>query len=170
MERDPERRGPTCDAPGAWLAGPVIAAVLFADWTTKVGATAIGRRWWIVDPHVNPALALGALPATGWRSLAVMAASFAVAVHASVLFRRGLLAPWAFAALMGGIVANAADRGLTGAVHDWIHLGRVVANLADVAVLTGVVAYTFAALASVGADVSGTSSGRPPDRREGVNT
>ena len=59
---------------------------------------------------------------------------------------RGSLAAWIPGLLIGGAIGNLGDRLLFGAVHDWLDLGRAVVNVADLAVLVGVVGY-FASFA-----------------------
>lgn len=54
---------------------------------------------------------------------------------------RGAVPPWVPGLLIGGAVGNLGDRLLFGAVHDWLDLGRVVVNLADVSVLLGLLAF-----------------------------
>jgi lipoprotein signal peptidase len=60
---------------------------------------------------------------------------------------RGALLAWSPGLLIGGGDGNLADRSLFGAAHDWLDLGIVVVNLADLAVLIGLLGY-FACLAN----------------------
>ena len=53
--------------------------------------------------------------------------------------RRGDLAPWIPAAVLGGALANLLDRLLSGSVQDFLATPWVVFNLADVAVIAGLI-------------------------------
>jgi lipoprotein signal peptidase len=48
---------------------------------------------------------------------------------------------WAAGLILGGGVANIGDRVLYGGVRDWIETPIIIFNLADVAVVAGVVAF-----------------------------
>ena len=52
---------------------------------------------------------------------------------------RGRLAAWIPGLLVGGATANLTDRIISGAVHDWLRVGHVDLNLADLCVLAGAV-------------------------------
>lgn len=53
----------------------------------------------------------------------------------------GGLPAWIPGLLIGGGAGNLIDRLLFGAVHDWLDLGKVVVNLADLAILAGLAGY-----------------------------
>jgi len=56
---------------------------------------------------------------------------------------RPLIHAWCTGLVVGGSVANAADRAVSGAVTDFIPVGPVVINLADVALLIGLLVATM---------------------------
>jgi lipoprotein signal peptidase len=95
----------------------------------------------------NADLALGSVSlSTGLLApLLVVSAAALLFGHAQYLFCRNRLAPWAIGCLAGGALANGIDRLATGAVHDWLALRTVSANVADAAILLGLVAYVRSA-------------------------
>lgn len=68
--------------------------------------------------------------------------------------RSGAVSAGTAGALLGGAVSNLVDRVLFGAVRDFLVLGPVVANLADLAVLAG--------LALLARDLLQARGRRPP--------
>ena len=93
----------------------------------------------------------GFLPAT-----ALVAITGAIAVVIAVIGWRGRLDPPVGAGLIvGGAVANVADRLTAGSVVDFLDIGRwPVFNLADVTLLTGLVLMAHASRSSSLADAS----------------
>ena len=121
--------------------------LVVADLATKAIATTV-PDWPLIEPRVNTELALGVLSTESPTPVLV----FVLACVAFVLLdlarrsRQSLLAAWSLVLVIAGGVANAVDRAVTGGVHDWLHLGPIVANLADVWLLAGLVGYVAAAM------------------------
>lgn len=65
--------------------------------------------------------------------------------HTVVLSRTNRLSWVALALLVAGAAANAVDRIVTGAVHDWLWLGWAIANIADAWLIVGLGMYMVAA-------------------------
>ncbi|HEV2035959.1 MAG TPA: signal peptidase II [Candidatus Dormibacteraeota bacterium] len=125
-------------------------SVLIVDAASKAAALVLASRNYgqgVILPIRNPDFSLG-----------VASAGFPIMLTLSTLgilvfggytawaAARGVLPAWIPGLLIGGGVGNLADRLLFGAVHDWLDLGKVVVNLADLAVLMGLLGY-FACLA-----------------------
>lgn len=127
----------------------LIAIIVVADLGTKWLATIIGRNddVGLIAPRLNPEFALGVLSTDKHPLVTSLLVTIALSmlVHAFTLTRRGQLARWTTASLVAGAIANLLDRAVTGAVHDWLNLGVVIANLADFALLFGLIAYLRAA-------------------------
>jgi lipoprotein signal peptidase len=89
-------------------------------------------------PMRNAALSLQLLDAGRWVGTAAMTAGLVLAGLLLVprVGRGALPVTWP-ALLLGGAAANLADRALLGAVRDFLPLGPVVLNPADLAVLAG---------------------------------
>lgn len=132
---------PSRDLTVAGVVGCVVLAVDQASKTLAGGLTGPGRTG-LVLPVRNPGLSLQVVQAGRWAEVAVMAATLAVA--AAVLGRalaRSRVPAWAAGAVLGGSAANLLDRARYGSVRDFLVVGRwAVINLADVAVIVGVVA------------------------------
>ena len=127
----------------------LVAAIVAVDLGTKWLATVVASDgdWGLVAPRVNPDFALGALSTDAHPvvlSLLVGAVALLV-THVVRLTARQVLPGWVSALLVAGIGANLVDRLATGAVHDWLHLGFVIANVADFALVIGGVAYVRSA-------------------------
>jgi lipoprotein signal peptidase len=60
---------------------------------------------------------------------------------------RGEMAAWIPGFLVGGALSNVADRVIGGSVRDFVATAPVVWNVADVAVVVGLVGYSCARLA-----------------------
>jgi Signal peptidase (SPase) II len=129
---------------------PLAECVVLADQAAKLAAErlAAGHRHGLVVPLRNPRFCLRLAVST--RPLMVLAMSAGIAlvaaysVHAS---RRRMMPGWILALVTGGAASNLLDRLLLGAVRDFLAVGRLVVNLADLAVLTGVVGYGLTRLA-----------------------
>ena len=119
-----------------------VAAVAFVDLATKVVASGLvrGPGSGALVPLRNHELSLG-LASVGFNATVALAA-VGIAIAAALLFgptRRGELAPWIPALILGGALGNLVDRIAFGSVHDFLATPWVVFNLADVAVLAGFV-------------------------------
>lgn len=118
-------------------------AVAALDLTTKLAAghMPVGRRSGPFLSLPNPDFTLGVASAPRLDMLVLMAAGVVLgAIVAVRRVRRHGAPPWAAGLLIGGAVANLADRTLHGAVQDFIVLGPVVVNVADLAILAGLLA------------------------------
>jgi lipoprotein signal peptidase len=124
----------------ALVAGAMVVAAV--DLTSKATAPLmadLAPRW--VQPMTNSDLALGVATAAAPLLVLLMAAGLVLAVVVVAgLVRRGRSSVTAGSLLLGGALGNLVDRAATGAVHDFLVVGPVVINVADVAVLAGVLA------------------------------
>jgi lipoprotein signal peptidase len=129
----------------AWRRGVALAAgVVLADQATKLAADLLadGQRYGVLVPLRNPRFSLGLATTTRPLMLLAMAAGIAlVAGYGVRAAGRGGLPGWIPALVVGGAVSNLADRLLLGAVRDFVAIGHLVVNLADLAVLAGVLGY-----------------------------
>ena len=138
----------------AWRRSVVVAAgVVVADQATKLAAELLagGQRHGPLVPLRNPSFSLGLAAAT--RPLALLAMSAGIALVTAYGVRaigRSALPGWIPALVVGGAASNLADRLLLGAVRDFLAIAHLVINLADLAVLAGVIGYCL------------TRSRRPP--------
>lgn len=119
----------------------LAAAVVLLDQASKAlaGGDPAGG---LLHPVANPEFALGVASASTPVMVALMALGLAAAMAWGLReVSRGRAPAWAVGVLLGGALANLADRALLGAVRDFLVLGGVVVvNLADVAVLAGLAA------------------------------
>jgi lipoprotein signal peptidase len=60
-----------------------------------------------------------------------------MAAFCPALLRRAGVPAWALAAALAGAASNLVDRAVLGAVRDWLIVGPIVINVADVAVIVG---------------------------------
>jgi lipoprotein signal peptidase len=119
--------------------GAVVVLVAAADQATKSLATH-GGRLPVVLPLLNPGLSLELVRAGRWPETLAMALGVVAAVALLLpRVRSGAVPALTAGLLLGGALSNLADRALFGAVRDFLVLGPVVANLADVAVVAGLV-------------------------------
>jgi lipoprotein signal peptidase len=127
--------------------------VVALDAGTKAAALYVGSHHYglgIILPLRNPDFSLGVASAAFPIMLAVSTLGILVfGGYAARAAARSSLPAWIPGLLIGGGVGNLVDRLFFGAVHDWFDLGKVVVNLADVAIFVGLFGY-FAALARLG--------------------
>jgi lipoprotein signal peptidase len=128
------------------------ALVVLVDQVTKTLAQAglLGSGW--VEPVTNPDLALGL---AGGTSSAELLLGVAILVLAGAAFRRGLrngrIGLMPVALIIGGSLGNLLDRAASGAVRDFIAGPGMVFNVADVALLVGLLLAVLPLMASGGA-------------------
>ena len=123
--------------PVAWFSAAVIAV----DQVTKAAASMAGPGSVdFIHPVRNNALSLQVADAS--RGVEVLLMTLGV-IAATLLARHWVRArqtpAWAAALVIGGAASNLADRAIIGAVRDFLAVGPVVLNLADLAVLAGLV-------------------------------
>ena len=117
------------------LFGTATVAISVVDLTSK---TVAQRLWHGTMVHINPALSLGHAPIAP--ELPVPAAVIGLSLYCtlaswSISTRR--LSYWPLAALLGGALGNLVDHAEGGGIVDFIRIGSLVFNLADVAILVG---------------------------------
>ena len=100
-------------------------------------------------PLVNDAALLGVVPA-GTSLLVGLAASLLLlyTTACTCLACRGRVPLWVPGIVAGGGAANLLDRAATGAVHDFLVIGGLVVNVADVALVVGLLGYWVGLLRS----------------------
>jgi len=110
----------------------IAAGLLALDLASKWAARGLGHLP-AVDSARNERLMLGAPGLSGTvLLLAVTAAATAATIFAFRLWRAGRVAIWVPAAMAAGTVGNFVDRLLLGGVRDWLVVGPIRFNLADV--------------------------------------
>lgn len=128
----------------------IASGVVILDATTKILAGALASRGLaraFVVPTQNADFSLGVASAPFpimlvLAGLGILGFGGCTAVQAM----RGNVPGWVPGLMIGGAVANLLDRLIFGAVHDWLYLPKVVVNLADLAVVVGLLGY-FVSLA-----------------------
>jgi signal peptidase II len=127
--------------------GAIAAGVLAADAGSKFAAVVLASQQaslGIIMPMQNPDFSFGIASAALPSMLAVSALGILVfGGYTAWSAARGRMPASIPGLLIGGAMGNLVDRLLFGAVHDWLDLGKVVVNFADLAVLAGLVAYLF---------------------------
>jgi lipoprotein signal peptidase len=119
----------------------LAASVVLADQATKLAADLLsgGQRHGPLVPVRNPRFSLGLAATTRPLMVLAMAAGIAlVAAHGVRATGRNAVPGWIPALVIGGSLSNLLDRLLLGAVRDFLAIGHLVINLADLAVLAGV--------------------------------
>ena len=123
----------------------IASGVVVVDAATKILAVALASRGLasaVVVPTQNADFSLGVASAPFPIMLAF--ASLGILGFGGYTYFRAVranLPAWVPGLLIGGAVANLLDRLLFGAVHDWLYLPKVDINLADVAVVLGLIGY-----------------------------
>jgi lipoprotein signal peptidase len=146
---------------------PLVAAcVLAVDQATKAAAPLLAPLGpHLVYPASNAELSLGTVDTARWLEVAAMTVVLAALVALAPLLRHRARVPaWALSSTLAGAASNLADRALLGAVRDWLVLGPIVVNVADLAVLLGLtrVLYTLASASPPGR--AQKAGGRPRRR------
>jgi signal peptidase II len=128
----------------------LAAGVILADQATKLAAELLagGQRHGPLVPVRNPHFSLGLAAATTRPlMLAAMAAGIAlVAAYGIRVIGHHGLPGWILSLVIGGAVSNLVDRLLLGAVRDFLAIGHIVINLADLAVVAGVLGFCLTRL------------------------
>jgi lipoprotein signal peptidase len=119
-----------------------LAVVVGVDLLTKlVAATfAAGHTSGLIVPVHNPEFSLGIAGASPAMTILIAGIGLALAAGYTIpAALAGRLAPWVPACLLGGSIANLIDRTAFGAVHDFLATPWAIINLADLAVVAGLV-------------------------------
>ncbi|MDP9334726.1 MAG: signal peptidase II [Actinomycetota bacterium] len=133
----------------------IAVGVVVADQLTKLAGTFnVGGAFL---PVHNPEYSLGVIAAPTVALVALSAITLIAAARYGIgLARAGGIPAWVPGVVIGGAASNLSDRFIFGAVRDFIPTPVVIFNVADVAVLWGVVAFawsmTRATLTAVPAD------------------
>jgi lipoprotein signal peptidase len=129
-------------------AATIAAFVVVLDESSKAGAVFMASRNFdhgVINVVQNPDFSLSV--ATAAFPIMLVLSSLGILVfgaYTTWAATRGVVPAWVPGLLIGGALGNLADRLVFGAVHDWLDLGKVVVNLADLAVLIGLVGYSVA--------------------------
>jgi lipoprotein signal peptidase len=116
------------------------AIVLIADQLTKLAGTLnIGG---VFLPVHNPDYSLGVIAAPTVALIALSAVTLLAAARYGIgLARTGRIPAWVPGVVVGGAASNLADRFVLGGVRDFIPTPIVIFNVADIAVLCGVIVF-----------------------------
>ena len=133
------RRGLTAAATGS--------AVIASDQVSKAAARASGGRSTGATLPVRNSGLLSGVGVGGRFVVIALAVVVLVAfgLVAAERVRSGRLPAWAAGLLLGGAVANLADRVVLGSVRDFLVVSGWVVNLADIAIVVGLLAYAWGA-------------------------
>jgi lipoprotein signal peptidase len=128
----------------------IALGVLMLDVTTKVLAGALAARGLasaFVVPTQNADFSLGVASAP-FPVMLALAGLGILSFGGYLAFQaiRGNVPGWVPGMVIGGAGANLLDRLIFGAVHDWLYLPKVAVNLADIAVIGGMIGYFLALL------------------------
>ena len=118
---------------------PVVTVVVLDDQLTKSVAAHAG-----LIAH-NPAYALGVVG--GPARLLIVGTVLVMVAFIAFLARPAValgVSPIAPALIVGGMLGNAIDRVRLGAARDFMRTPWAIVNLADIAVVTGIVAFVLA--------------------------
>ena len=128
---------------------PLLVSLLLLDQVTKTVAFLLADddASGVIQPGYNPRFSLGIAGAPLAVTLMVMTLSVCCFIcYASAGVASGRWRSWVPAAIASGALSNLIDRILYGAVRDFLAIGPIVLNVADVAVAAGVVAIVHAAI------------------------
>jgi lipoprotein signal peptidase len=116
--------------------------VVVADQLTKLAGT-LNLGGMFLPVH-NPDYSLGVIAAPSVALIALSAITLLAAARYGIgLARCRRIPAWVPGVIVGGAASNLADRIAFGAVRDFIPTPLVIFNVADVAVLCGVVAFVW---------------------------
>ena len=122
------------------LCGLLVVAV---DQVTKMLAWLpwVSDKLGFVHPLANHGLTLQVANAGRWTEVGLMTAVWICATALLLrLHGRGSVGSWGMGLILGGALGNIIDRALFGSVRDFLVLGPIVVNVADIAVLVGIAA------------------------------
>jgi lipoprotein signal peptidase len=108
----------------------------------------------------NRRLAFGSLALDNPIAAGVAIMALGCVVHTFFLWREGRAPGWIFPTLGAGIVGNATDRLADGVVTDWLALGPVAANLADLMIAIALVAHVLVSVTEHPSESSTPGEGR----------
>lgn len=132
---------------GAQRTATIALGVVVVDAASKAAALALASRDYglgLILPVQNRDFSLGVASAAFPIMLALSTLGIlAFGGYTTWAAARGSLPAWIPGLLVGGGMGNLADRVLFGAVHDWLDMGKVVVNLADLSVLVGFVGFAW---------------------------
>jgi lipoprotein signal peptidase len=118
------------------------AIVLVADQLTKLAGTL--NLGGVFLPVHNPDYSLGVIAAPTVALIALSAVTLIAAARYGIgLARTGRIPAWIPGIVVGGAASNIADRFILGEVRDFIPTPIVIFNIADIAVLCGVIAFVW---------------------------
>lgn len=133
---------------GSASPAPVARAAFGSAAVACVDLGAKGVAGAVLPEHTvltNADLSLGVASGKTWLLVGLMAAGvLAAAAAGNWALRTGRAPWWPVALVLGGAIGNLVDRAAYGAVRDFIPVGPVVINVADVAVLIGMLAIACA--------------------------
>ena len=140
----PPLEAPKPLADGWWLSWPadvglsvaLLGVVVFLDQSSKAAAWRYVRIFETRNPGLLLGVGAGPRPALVLLSIAVIVA-FVVSV-ARVMAQIGA-SPIGPTLIVGGMVGNAIDRMRFGSVRDFIRVAGLIVNVADIAIVLGIV-------------------------------
>jgi lipoprotein signal peptidase len=123
----------------------ITLIVVFLDVASKTLAASVAARGYangVLFPMSNPDFSLG-LASAAFPLMLVLSSLGILSFGTYTIWAaaRGNVLTWVPGFLIGGALANLGDRVVFGAVHDWLHVATVVINLADIAVVVGLLGY-----------------------------
>jgi lipoprotein signal peptidase len=147
------------------LAG-VVAVVVLVDQLTKLAAGIVGPLGSLIYPVRNHALSLELAHGGRWPETAAMA----LGLVAAVVITGPRTAPSPVRAvaaglLIGGAASNMVDRAVFGSVHDFLVVGPIVVNVADLAVVAGLFLFALSRRTNPTAPQPKAAPSPQPERR-----
>jgi len=118
--------------------------VIIVDLLTKALAFAIATNSTRgpIQPVLNSGFSTGLFGTTWFVTIALAGCGIGLTAWWTLrLAQNGTLAFWVPGLLIGGALANLLDRVATGAVHDFLAVPFLTVNIADLAVMAGLVGY-----------------------------